>query len=294
MIRSMTAFGRARETVGDREITVELKSVNNRFLDQNIRLPRVWSGLEDRVRSHVKDRVSRGKLDLFIGVAAGESSGTHIALDSAAAAQYLTALRQLRDEFGLKDDISVMTAARNNDLFTVQRDEIDEEADWLVLLPILDRALDAYDAAREAEGARLRADLLTKLDNLRKSAAFVAEQSPKTVAAYRERLENKLRQTLESLGAAADENRILTEVAIFADKVAVDEELVRLSSHLDAFTEALNASEPVGQRLNFLVQEIGREINTTGSKCTDAAVTAVVVEMKCELEKIREQIQNLE
>ncbi len=295
MIKSMTAFGRARELINGREITVEIKSVNNRFLDLNIRLPRIWNSLEDRVRQKIRDAgISRGKLEVYIGLDVQEADETTIAVDGVYLKNYLAALSTLRDEYGLKDDISVMTVARQSDVFTVKKPDIDEEKDYADLAPVLDAALKAYTAAREAEGENLRRDIMEKCIKIKNYAEDVARRSPTTVANYRARLEAKLRASLEELGKTADENRILTEVAIFADKVAVDEETVRLASHFTAFETALASSEPVGNRLGYILQEMGREVNTIGSKANDSEVTAIVIEMKCELEKIREQIQNLE
>jgi len=295
MIKSMTAFGRARDIVNGRELTVEIKSVNNRFLDLNIRLPRIWNALEERIRARIRDAgISRGKLEVYVGLDVQESDETTVALDTPYLKNYLAALGQLRDEYGLRDDISVMTVAQNRDVFTIKKPETDEEQDWADLSPVLDAAIAAYNAAREAEGDNLRRDIMLKCEKIRDGAKEVERLSPQTVAAYRARLEAKLRQTLEEIGKTADDNRILTEVAIFADKVAVDEEVVRLGSHFTAFETALNSDEPVGQRLNYILQEMGREVNTIGSKANDSDVTAIVIEMKCELEKIREQIQNLE
>jgi len=295
MIKSMTAFGRARDMVNGRELTVEIKSVNNRFLDLNIKLPRIWNALEERIRSAIREAgISRGKLDVYVGLDVQESDETAITIDTLYAKNYIAALERLRDEFGLRDDISVMSVARDRDVFTIKKPETDEESDWNDLKPVLDKALAAYNAAREAEGSNLRDDIMQKCLRIKEWAEKVAELSPQTVANYRARLEQKLRQTLEEIGKTADENRIMTEVALFADKVAVDEEVVRLGSHFTAFETALSSDEPIGQRLNYILQEMGREVNTIGSKATDSEVAAIVIDMKCELEKIREQIQNLE
>jgi len=295
MIKSMTAFGRAQAVVDGRELTVELKSVNNRFLDLNIKLPRIWNALEERIRARIREAgISRGKLDVYIGLDVQESDETVITLDEPYLKNYLNAIERLKNEYGLRDDISVMSVAQNRDVFMIKKPDIDEEKDWADLLPVLNNAIAAYTAAREAEGANLRADILGKCQKIKAASEEVARLSPLTVAAYRTRLETKLRQTLEEFGLTADENRVLTEVAIFADKVAVDEEVVRLSSHFTAFETALNSDEPVGQRMNYILQEMGREVNTIGSKATDSDVTAIVIDMKCELEKIREQIQNIE
>ena len=295
MIKSMTAFGRATGSAGGKNFVCEIRSVNNRYLDCNVKLPRFYGFLEEKIISFIRESgISRGKLEVYVGVEVVESVGTTVELDSAYAAGYIAALKKLRDEFSLSDDISTMSVAANRDLFLVKKPEEDAERDWNDLLPILSEALTAFNAAREREGANLRADLLNKKENLVNLAKRIGELSMAQTESYRERLENRLRTHIAELDFEFDSQRILTECAIFADKVAVDEELVRLSSHFTAFDEAMNSSEPVGRRLDFLLQEMNREVNTTGSKCNDSAITALVVDAKCELEKIREQIQNLE
>lgn len=291
----MTAFGRATGSAGGKNFVCEIRSVNNRYLDCNVKLPRSYGFLEEKIISFIRESgISRGKLEVYVGVEVVESVGTTVELDSAYAAGYIAALKKLRDEFSLSDDISTMSVAANRDLFLVKKPEEDAERDWNDLLPILSEALTAFNAAREREGANLRADLLNKKENLVKLAARIGELSKEQTESYRDRLENRLRTHIAELDFEFDSQRILTECAIFADKVAVDEELVRLSSHFAAFDEAMNSSEPVGRRLDFLLQEMNREVNTTGSKCNDSSITALVVDAKCELEKIREQIQNLE
>lgn len=294
MIRSMTGFGRARGSLDGRDTVVEIRSVNSRFLDCSVRLSRSISYLEERVKPYLQARgLSRGKVDVSVTVGSGETVGT-LALDEARVAAYLKALHRLRDGYGLRDDISVMTVARNAELFVTVKPEEDAERDWALLEPILAEATDAFLAAREREGAALVADLLDKLGQLRAGVDEIEQMSADTVKSYRVRLAERVRQALADERVTADESRLLTECAIFADKVAIDEELVRLRTHLTSAEEILRGGDAVGRRLDFLVQEMNREVNTTGSKCTDAAVAAKVVDLKCTLEKLREQIQNLE
>ena len=293
MLRSMTAYGRCSRTIGEKEISIEIKSVNNRFLDCSVRLPRSLSYLEDRVKKELSSRgISRGKIEINITVT-GEQE-LEISLDRDFTESYLRALRALRDEFGLADDISVMTVARNNEVFTLKRPEKDEEREWQELLSVLSEAIDGFITMRENEGANLASDILGKLETCRGYAKRIGEMSDRDIKGYRARLEERLRQVLADNRVTVDENRILTECAIFADRVAVDEELVRLESHFGAFADFLHANEPVGRKLDFLLQEMNRETNTVGSKCSDSDIAKLVVEMKSELEKIREQIQNIE
>lgn len=294
MLRSMTAYGRHSQTVGGKEITVELKSVNNRFLDCSVRLPRNYSYLEEKIKKEITARgISRGKLEVNVTINRTETE-TEIALDRGFAEGYIEALRALRDEFGLRDDISVMSVARHPDIFTVKTPEIDEEQEWADVLAVLSPAIDGFIATREREGANLERDMIAKIEALRALAAKVAKLSESDIKGYRSRLEERLRNVLADNRITIDENRILTECAIFADKVAIDEELVRLESHFGAFIEYLNAKEPVGRKIDFLLQEMNRETNTIGSKGSDTEIARLVVEMKSELEKIREQIQNIE
>lgn len=294
MLRSMTAYGRHSQTVGGKEITVELKSVNNRFLDCSVRLPRNYSYLEEKIKKEITARgISRGKLEVNVTINRTETE-TEIALDRGFAEGYIEALRALRDEFGLRDDISVMSVARHPDIFTVKTPEIDEEQEWADVLAVLSPAIDGFIATREREGANLERDMIAKIETLRALAAKVAKLSDSDIKGYRARLEERLRNVLADNRITIDENRILTECAIFADKVAIDEELVRLESHFGAFIEYLNAKEPVGRKIDFLLQEMNRETNTIGSKGSDTEIARLVVEMKSELEKIREQIQNIE
>lgn len=295
MVRSMTAYGRATASVEGKEITAELKSVNSRFLDCSIKISRMYSFLEDRVREYVQSRgIKRGKLDVYVGVDVVEKVGIELRLDEAYTESYVKALTELRDRFGLRDDISVMSVAQNREIFTVLKPEEDMEKDWLLIKPVLDQAIDMFIAQREREGEKLKVDLLAKKANLMEMADTVEKMSEKCIASYAEKLENRLKQVLEKHNIEIDQARILTECAIFADKVAVDEEIVRLRSHFDEFDKILEAGGAVGKNMDYLLQEMNREVNTTGSKANDADMAHLVVKMKNELEKIREQIQNLE
>ena len=297
MIRSMTAFGRAvknAESEG-KNITVELKSVNNRYLDCNIKISRAYSFLEDRVRQYVQTKgISRGKLDVYVGVEVVENVGMTIGLDKALAESYITALRALRDQFGLKDDISVMTVAQNREIFNVTKPEEDAERDWLSIKPVLDEAIAAFIKVRETEGEKLKADILDKLVKIESIAAKVKELSEDDIAAYHTKFETRLKNLLADNMVELNPQMVLTECAIYADRVAIDEELVRLGCHFDAMREIFKSDEPVGRKLDFLMQEMNRETNTIGSKASNVEIAAMVVEIKSELEKIREQLQNIE
>ena len=292
MIRSMTGYGRGQQLLHGRSITVEIRSVNHRYFEFSCRTPRGCAFLEDRLKRTLQQAISRGKVEVSLALQTVESRGGAVAVDHALAGQYLTALRALAAEYGLTDDLTLSAVARLPDLFTVCRGEEDEEELAADVLSVLQEALDRFVAMREAEGERLRADVLSRLLALEEHLAFVEERSPQTVAEYRARLTAKLNELLG--GAVADEARILTEAAIVADRLAVDEETVRLHSHIAQLRGILDCAEPVGRKLDFLVQEMNRETNTIGSKCSDTAIAGHVVEMKSEIEKIREQIQNIE
>ena len=295
MIRSMTAFGRARETVGGKDITVEIKSVNNRFFDCSVKLPRAFSFLEEKIKPYLQtSSVSRGKVDVFITIDVIDSPGAEIALDEGYAAAYLAALKKLGETFGLKDDVSVMSVAQNRDLFIVKKAEEDAERDWEDLRSVLDVAIEKFIAGRIREGENIRRDLESKISAIRERVNAIEALSLEDTESYRQKLETRLREMLSDNRIVFEESRILTECAIFADRIAIDEELVRLRSHFDGFAEILASEEPVGRRLDFLVQELNRETNTIGSKCQNAAIARLVVDIKCEIEKIREQIQNIE
>ena len=292
MIKSMTGYGRAVETVNGREFTVELRSVNNRYLDCSVKLPRSVSFAEEAVKQAVKQSVSRGKVDVFITIKSENSDDTKITLNAAVLEGYLSAMHQMVAEFGVRDDISVSTVSRLPEVFSVEKPEVDEEQLKADLMSVVAKALAGYDAMRVTEGKALDADLRSRGKTILELVSQVEAGNAQTVIDYRTRLENKLREVLAN--TAIDESRILTEAAIFADKVAVDEETVRLRSHLEQMNTMLTVGGAVGRKLDFLLQEMNREANTIGSKCTDVRLARIVVDIKAELEKIREQTQNIE
>ena len=292
LIKSMTGYGRAVETVNGREFTVELRSVNNRYLDCSVRLPRVLSFAEDAVKQAVKKSVSRGKVDVFISLHSEGGEDTQISLNKTVLEGYLSAMRQMVTEYGVADDISAAALSRMPEVFVVEKPEIDEEQLLLDLMSVVDKALVSYDAMRCTEGQALDRDLRTRGQTILDFVSQVEQGNAQTVVDYRARLEAKLQEVLAN--TAIDESRILTEAAIFADKVAVDEETVRLRSHLEQMNTMLTDGGAVGRKLAFLLQEMNREANTIGSKCTDVKLARIVVDIKAELEKIREQTQNIE
>ncbi len=295
MVKSMTAFGRARKVVGGKDITVEIRSVNNRFFDCSAKLPRSFSFLEEKIKPYLQSKsVSRGKVDVFIGIDVIDSPIPEISIDEGYAEAYINALRALEKRFDLRDDISVMRVAQNHDIFVIRKSDEDTEKEWNDVRQVLDEAVDGFIAGRAREGENIEKDLIAKVENIRSITKEIEGLSAADVSEYRAKLENKLRDMLADNRIAFEESRILTECAIFADRVAIDEELVRLSSHFDGFFEILSSGEPAGRKLDFLVQEMNRETNTIGSKCQNSSIAKAVVNIKCELEKIREQIQNIE
>ena len=292
LIKSMTGYGRAVATVNGREFTVELRSVNNRYLDCSVKLPRMLSFAEDAVKQAVKASVSRGKVDVYISVKSENADDTTITLNTAILEGYLTAMRQMVTEFGVQDDISVSAVSRLPEVFSVDKPQVDEEQLQKDLMEVVAQALAGYDAMRCTEGQALDADLRSRGNTILELVSQVEQGNAQTVIDYRARLEAKLREVLAATNI--DESRILTEAAIFADKVAVDEETVRLRSHLAQMNEMLTSGGAVGRKLDFLLQEMNREANTIGSKCTDVKLARIVVDIKAELEKIREQTQNIE
>ena len=288
----MTGYGRAVETVNGREFSVELRSVNNRYLDCSVRLPRILSFAEESVKQAVKGSISRGKVDVYISMRSEAEGDVAVSLNKAVLEGYLAAMRQMVTDFGVKDDISVSTVSRLPEVFSVEKQEVDEEQLQKDLLSVVAKALEGYDAMRCTEGKALDNDLRSRGQTILELVTQVESGNAQTVADYRTRLENKLREVLEN--TSIDESRILTEAAIFADKVAVDEETVRLRSHLQQMNTMLSGGGAIGRKLDFLLQEMNREANTIGSKCTDVRLARIVVDIKAELEKIREQTQNIE
>jgi uncharacterized protein (TIGR00255 family) len=288
----MTGYGRAVETVNGREFTVELRSVNNRYLDCSVRLPRILSFAEDAVKQAVKASISRGKVDVFITVRSEAGDEVQVTLNKSVLQSYLAAMHQMVDEFGVKDDISVSAVSRLPEVFVIEKPQVDEEQLMADLMSVVAKALEGYDAMRKAEGEALDRDLRSRGETILTLVSQVEAGNGKTVSDYRARLEAKIKEVLAN--TAIDESRILTEAAIFADKVAVDEETVRLRSHLKQMNNMLTTGGAVGRKLDFLLQEMNREANTIGSKCTDVNLARIVVDIKAELEKIREQTQNIE
>ena len=293
LIKSMTGYGRAVETVNAREFTVELRSVNNRYLDCSVRLPRILSFAEDAVKQAVKQAVTRGKVDVFITLRSESGAEeTKVSLNESVLEGYLSAMRQMTEKYQVTDDISVSTLSRLPEVFVIEKPEVDEEQLLSDLMGVVAKALQSYDAMRCTEGQALDKDLRSRGQTILSLVEQVEQGNAQTVTDYRARLEAKLREVLEN--TAIDESRILTEAAIFADKVAVDEETVRLRSHLEQMNAMLTGGGAVGRKLDFLLQEMNREANTIGSKCTDVRLARIVVDIKAELEKIREQTQNIE
>ena len=292
MVKSMTGYGRAVATVNGREFTVELRSVNNRYLDCTVKLPRSLTFAEEAGKQAVKGTISRGKVDVFITVRSESVSDVKITLNAAMVEGYLTAMKQMVSEYGVQDDISVSVISRMPEVFTVEKPEVDEEQLLADLMGVVKQALAAYDAMRAAEGKALENDLRSRGNTILELVSQVEAGNGQTVMDYRTRLYNKLQEVLAN--TSIDESRILTEAAIYADKVAVDEETVRLRSHLDQMNNMLTTGGAIGRKLDFLLLEMNRESNTIGSKCSDVKLARIVVDIKAELEKIREQTQNIE
>lgn len=294
MIKSMTGFGRAEITFDDLyEVKIQIKSVNHRYADYTIKTPRIYSFLEESIRAKLSQNISRGKIEVYVSINKINDDSKEVKINLPLAESYINNLREL-SEFGIKDDISMSAMCSLSDIFEVQYKEIDEEAILGMINTALDAALEDFLNMRVNEGTRLYNSILEHLNILLSEVEKVEKLSPETITKYKERLEKRLRDTLSELESGADDNRILTEVAIFSDKVAIDEETVRLKSHINEFKNALNSSEPIGKKLDFIVQEMNRETNTIGSKCNDIDLSKIVVEMKSLIEKIREQIQNIE
>lgn len=292
MLKSMTGYGRNEAIEGGKKILCEIKSVNHRYSDYSVKVPRNYGFLEERVRNFASEYIKRGKIDIYVAVESFDEADKEISVNKELAKSYLDALYDLRDSFSLRDDISTMSLARLPDVFVSERKEEDEEAIWESVKTVLEPAINAFVSMREREGERIEKDLKQRVEYMRTLANKVEERSPKTVLEYQNRLYEKIKEVLEDKDI--DEARVLTEVAIFADKIAVNEELVRLNSHFDEFYQIVSSPEPAGRKLDFLIQEINREINTTGSKASDIEIAKIVVELKAETEKLREQIQNIE
>ena len=292
MIRSMTGFGRDRRVIGEREILVEIRSVNSRYFEFNAKIPRSFQFLEDKIKGILKEKISRGKVEYSLTVYNIQGKETAVTVNSLVVENYVTALREVGEKLGLKDTLSLDSIFNMSDAFNIVRPDIDEEELWNAVKTVTEAALDNFISMRETEGEKMKADVLEKLENIEAMIEKVCEYSPETVKAYRERLTEKMNEILED--KQISEQRILLEAGIFAEKTAIDEETVRLKSHFSQLRSMLETEDPTGRKLDFLVQEINREINTIGSKAQDLRITGIVVDAKSEVEKIREQIQNIE
>lgn len=294
MVKSMTGFGRCETEIHGRAITVEIKSVNHRYFEFSCRITRGYSFLEDKLKAFVNARVARGKIDMFVSVGAADDVPCEVAVNHSLVSGYLNAMKEISDTYGIPNDASVVALSRFPDVFTVNKAAVDEEQLTADVLTAADAALNSFVAMREAEGARMKADILGRAETILSIVSEIEERSPQTVKEYENRLLERIRQTLENLSVEVDEQRILTEVAVFADKVAVAEETVRLRSHFEQLRAFLSLDQPVGRKIDFIIQEMNREANTIGSKVQDAVLAHKVVDIKSEIEKIREQVQNIE
>ncbi len=292
MIKSMTGFGRCEITENNRKFTVEMKSVNHRYLDVSIKMPKKLNFFESAIRAELKNYISRGKVDLFITYEDYTENNASIRYNRELAAEYMKYLRQMQEDFGLDDDIRVSTLSRYPEVFSMEEQNIDEEELWKELQKAIKGAAEGFVRTRIAEGEHLKEDLIEKLDGMLKLVDFISERSPQIVQEYRQKLEDKVRDLLGDV--QVDESRLLTEVTIFADKVCVDEELVRLRSHIETTKKTLQEGGSIGRKLDFIAQEMNREANTALSKSNDLEISNCAIELKTEIEKVREQIQNIE
>lgn len=295
MIKSMTAFGRARATINGKDISIEIRSVNNRYFDCSVKLPRSFSFLEEKIKPYLQSKsISRGKVDVFITIDVINSQLPDITIDEGYATAYINSLNELAEKYSLKNDISVMQIAQNRDIFVIRKSEEDTEKEWADLRAVLDIAIERFIEGRTNEGRNIEIDIKSKIQSISELLNQIEAFSVSDTEGYKQKLEARLREMLSDSKLVFDESRILTECAIFADKIAIDEEIVRLRSHFITFNDIILSNEPAGRKLDFLMQEMNRETNTIGSKCQNASIARIVVEIKCELEKIREQIQNIE
>ncbi len=292
MIRSMTGYGRYQDTVDGMDITVEIKAVNHRYYEYSSRLPRAYGFLDDKLKAYLQGSISRGKVDVYVFIDTADAPGSRVTVNHSLVQGYLKALGEIRETYGLRNDVSVMSLARYPDLLTVHREAEDEEAVWAAVRTVADVALNRFLQMREKEGEKLQEDILSRAAAILEAVGQVEERSPQTVREHMDKVQARMRELLGT--ATVDEQRLLTEAALFADKIAVAEETVRLRSHISQLEHMLAGNEAVGRKLDFLVQEINREANTIGSKAQDVQLARVVVDIKAEIEKIREQIQNIE
>lgn len=294
MIKSMTGFGRCETVINGREITVEIKSVNHRYFEFSCRTPRGYGFLDDKLKTFVNSKVSRGKIDMFVTVGESEETPAEVTVNHQLVSGYLSAMKEISETYGVTNDVSVISLSRFPDVFTVHKAAADEEQIIADVLSVADTALNSFISMRLAEGERMKNDILSRANTILSIVAEVEERSPQTVKEYETRLLDRIKQTLLDNDVNIDEQRVLTEVAVFSDKVAVAEETVRLKSHFEQLSKFLEADVPVGRKIDFIIQEMNREANTIGSKVQDAMLAHKVVDIKSEIEKIREQVQNIE
>ncbi len=292
MIKSMTGFGRAQETIDGMSITVEMKSVNHRYFDFSSRVPRIYAFLDEKLKSYIQSRVSRGKLECYVQIEALEIEDCVVSVNHSLAAGYIEALKELAERYELTQDITVTSVAKYHDIFSVHKTEADEERIWNAVKTVTDKALASFISMREKEGEKLKADILSRCDIILENVKFIEERSPQTVIEYNNKLLERMKTVLEDV--QVDEQRLLAEAAIFADKIAVAEETVRLRSHIDQMHEFMDSEIAIGRKTDFLIQEFNREANTIGSKAQDVEIARKVIDIKAEIEKIREQVQNIE
>ena len=292
MIKSMTGYGFAKQQAAGFEISVELKSVNNRYLETSVRMPRTFIFAEEAVKVAVQRHISRGKVDVFVTVNSTGADDVKVTVNEPLLRGYIESVRKIAEEYSLNPDMSALAAARFPDVLVVERGDLDADAVSAAICDVAEAALKDYDVMREREGLKLKEDVLSRLETIDTYVTAVEKSAPETVKAYRERLEAKMAEVLGTAGI--DENRILAEAAVFADHIAVDEETVRLRSHMAQLETMLNGSSPIGRKIDFLIQEFNREANTIGSKCQNSDIAHIVVALKSAIENIREQIQNIE
>ena len=294
MIKSMTGFGRLRDIENDREILVEIKSVNNRYMDIFVRVPRIYGFLEEKIRREAAKYISRGKVEIYIGIEEKSGDDTEISLNEAYLENYIAAVKKIRDDYNLPDDISTMRIAQNRDIYNIVKLAEDEESLWQSVKAALEKAFAEFNRMRETEGEKLLADMADRIENCRNLADEIKILSQNCKENYYETFKQKLKDIIGDAGVMIDDGRILTESAVYADKIEITEEVVRIKSHFSQFGKIVREKNPVGRKLDFLVQEINREINTIGAKSTELEITNRVIEVKSDIEKIREQIQNIE
>lgn len=292
MVKSMTGYGRAVETIGALTITVEIKSVNHRYFEFTPKVYRAYSFLEEKLKAFLQQSISRGKVDCYVQIETDDIEDSVVQVNKSLVSGYFNAFKEIADEYNLQMDDAFSLLVSRSDIFTVRKAVADEEAIWEAVKTVTKSALDAFIEMRCVEGEKLRYDILSRADKIIDNVAFVEERSPETVREYNEKLKSRIADLLGD--ASVDEQRLLTEAAVFADKIAVAEETVRLRSHIDQLRSFFDSEEPVGRKLDFLVQEINREANTIGSKASDIEIARKVIDIKAEVEKIREQIQNIE